>query len=155
MYYPTLFASRHRHRRHPARPVARCHRPHYRMRQVYFECNLYDPGRPPGLWPVRRHPGTGNYRNRPRRICLFPPRLTTSYLLDRCMAANTCISSSKIREKFNLTLKEGISMATTADARVTVSISKNDVVAFLNLAATDDAFRKRLQANPTAVLAEH
>ena len=54
MYYPTLFASRHRHRRHPARPVARCHRPHYRMRQVYFECNLYDPGRPPGLWPVRR-----------------------------------------------------------------------------------------------------
>ena len=71
------------------------------------------------------------------------------------MAANTCISSSKIREKFNLTLEEGISMATTADARVTVSISKNDVVAFLNLAATDDAFRKRLQANPTAVLAEH
>ena len=50
-----------------SRPT-RCPRPptHYRMRQVYFECNPYNPGRPPGLWPVRPHPGTGNYRNRPR-----------------------------------------------------------------------------------------
>src|ERR1017187_6539122 len=58
--------------------------------QVYFECNLYDPGRPPGLWPVRRHPGTGNYRNRPRIATSYAPRDCTPSRPRRIRKSPSC-----------------------------------------------------------------
>jgi hypothetical protein len=39
--------------------------------------------------------------------------------------------------------------------RIAISTSKQDLLAFLHMAATDDSFRKRLHAQPAAALAEH